>query len=72
MYSLEGLDTAHAVKQYVIKAMQKNKCGLTEIKEYQKQADMYDYTYLLQISQEYIDMLNEQNEPKECKITYMR
>lgn len=58
MYSLEGLDTAHAIKQYVIKSMQKCKCGTTEIKEYQRQVDRYDFIYLQQISQEYIDMLN--------------
>lgn len=58
MYSLEGLNTAHEIKQYVIKAMQKSKCGITEIREYQKQVDRYDYVYLQQLSQEYIDMLN--------------
>lgn len=69
MFTLKGLDTAHAIKQYVIKAMQKCKCGITEIKEYQRQADMYDYTYLLQISQEYLDMLNNMNIP--CKVSYV-
>lgn len=71
MYSIKDLNDAHSIKQYVIKAMQKCKCGISEIKEYQNQCNMYDYSYLLQISQEYIDMLNNMEKPIECKITYL-
>lgn len=71
-FTLAGLETAHEIKQYVIKAMQKCKLGLTEIKEYQRQANMYDFSYLQQISQEYIDMLNRNNKPQDIKITYMQ
>lgn len=63
-FSLNGLTTAHEIKQYVIAAMKKCKCGSTEMREYQNQVDRYDYTYLLQLSQEYIDMLNEMEKSK--------
>lgn len=71
-FTLEGLNTAHEIKQYVVKAMQKCKLGLTEIREYQNQANMYDFAYLQQISQEYIDMLNRNNKPQEIKISYIQ
>ena len=47
--------------------MKEKKCGSTEIREYEKQAKMYDYTHLLNVSQEYIDMLNETSNNNEYK-----
>ena len=41
--------------------MQECKCAPSEIKEYSIQASKYDFSYMQQISKEYIDMLNERN-----------
>ena len=71
-YSIDGITTAQALKTYVQKAMQECKCTPSEIKEYSIQAAKYDFRYMQQISKEYIDMLNERNQPQECKITYFK
>ena len=57
MYSLEGLNTAHEIKQYVIKAMQKSKCGITEIREYQKANNRYSELHQIVVS--FIPFLND-------------
>lgn len=71
-YSIEGITTAQALRTYVQKAMQECHCTPSEIKEYSIQATKYDFSYMQQISKEYIDLLNERNKPQECKISYLK
>ena len=72
MYNLNNVDgNAHDIIGYVKACMKEKKCGSTEIREYEKQAKMYDYTHLLNVSQEYIDMLNQMEQQQECKVTYI-
>lgn len=70
MYSLEGLNTAKEVVEYVVKSMQNKKLGTEEIKMYKRAVRYCDYSELLKESQDYIDMLNNMNKQSECKITY--
>lgn len=72
VYSIDGIDTAQALRTYVQKAMQESKCTPSEIKEYTIQANKYDFAYMQQISKEYVEMLNERNKPQECKVTYFK
>ena len=57
-YTLKDSTTVQAIKQYVIKAMNEMKCGDLEVKEYNREIRNKDFYSILQISQEYIDMLN--------------
>lgn len=60
MFKLDAVpQDAHSIVNYVKQCMRECKLGTTEIKEYEKQARRYDFSYLLQVSQEYIDMLNQ-------------
>jgi len=74
MYSIDGLKTSNAIRQYVLKAMQEMKLGTEEQMEYMNQIRRYDFSYLHQISKEYIDMLNKMKEEKKkstCRISYV-
>lgn len=57
-YSLEGIDTIHGLKQYVLKAMNEMKLGSFEIHEFQMQINKYDFAYAYQVAQDYIEELN--------------
>lgn len=72
MYSLDKIDgNAHAIIGYVKACMKEMKLGATEVKEYERQAKRYDYTNLLNVSQEYLDMMNQMKQNNECKVTYI-
>ena len=74
MYTLDGLKNSNAIKQYVLKAMQEMKLGSEEQMEYLNQIRKYDFSYLQQVSQEYVEMLNkikEEQKHSTCKITYV-
>ena len=72
MYNLDNIEqTALAITNYVKQCMKEKKLGSTEIKEYERQARMYDFNYLLQISQEYIDMLNNMHNTDNCTLRYL-
>lgn len=73
-YTLKGLTTQQAIKQYVLNAMTEMKLGQEEIQEYTRQIKRYDFSYLQQVSQEYIDMLNSLEEERKnptCKVYYV-
>lgn len=72
MYSLEKVEkTAQSITSYVKASMKEKKLGAAEIKEYERQARKYDFTNLLTVSQEYIDMLNQMESQADCKVLYM-
>lgn len=72
LFSLSEVEQdQHSILEYVEAAMKEMKMGPTEIAEYQKQAKRYDFTHLLQISQEYIDMMNQMKQSSKCVVTYM-
>lgn len=72
LFSLNEVEQdQHSILEYVEAAMKEMKMGPTEIAEYKKQAKRYDFTHLLQISQEYIDMMNQMKQSSKCVVTYM-
>lgn len=72
MYSLDKVEkNAHNIINYVKLCMREKKLGSTEIKEYETQARRYDFNYLLQISQEYIDMMNKMDDQSGCTTKYI-
>ena len=71
MYSLEGVEkTSRAIISYVTSCMQEKKLGATELKEYERQAKAYDFTHLINVSQEYLDMLNEMDSQQNYTVRY--
>ena len=71
MYSLEGVEkTSRAIISYVKSCMQEKKLGATELKEYERQAKAYDFTHLINVSQEYLDMLNEMDSQQNYTVSY--
>ena len=64
MYSIDGLKNVQELKQYISKAMTKEKCGESEIKYFYKQITNKNFCDIIQISQEYIDMLNKIEDEK--------
>ena len=71
MYSLEGVEkTSRAIISYVKNCMQEKKLGATELKEYERQAKAYDFTHLINVSQEYLDMLNEMDSQQNYTVRY--
>lgn len=74
-FSLDGIEqTQQEILTYVQDAMKKSNMSNSEIEEYVKEAKKYDFSYLLQISQEYIDMCNQINDVSsqpEVKVTYL-
>lgn len=71
MYSLDNIDqTALAITTYVKNCMKEKKIGSIELKEYEKAIRKCQFYELLEISQEYIDMLNNMDN-QECKVSYL-
>ena len=71
MYSLEGVEkTSRAIISYENSCMQEKKLGATELKEYERQAKAYDFTHLINVSQEYLDMLNEMDSQQNYTVRY--
>lgn len=73
-FSLENVENdAQSILTYVQEAMKKRKLGADEIDDYVKQANAYDHSNLIKVSEEYIDMLNKMDpaEQPECKVTYL-
>lgn len=74
-FSLEGVEqTQNEILDYVQKAMKKCNMSTTEMEGYVKEAKKYDFTHLLEVSQEYIDMCNQTQDTSlqpEVKVTYL-
>jgi hypothetical protein len=71
MYSLNNIDeTALAITTYVKTCMKEKKLGSFEIKEYEKAVKRCSFSELIELSQEYIDMLNNMNN-QECEVSYL-
>lgn len=71
MYTLDNVEpNAKAIKEYVLKCMKELKLGSIEVREYERQANMYDYNYLVTISKEYLEMMNNMQSQQECKVYY--
>lgn len=72
MYSLNNVEfTIHAIKNYVKACMKEKKLGNEEIREYDKLVGNCAFEEAVELSQEYIDMLNKMEQEAECKITYL-
>ena len=74
-FSLEGVEqTQNEVLAYVQEAMKKCNMSNTEMEDYVKEAKKYDFTHLLEVSQEYIDMCNQYQDislQPEVKVSYL-
>ena len=71
MYNLNNIEqTALAITNYVKGCMKEKKIGAFEIKEYEKAIKRCTFSELIEISQEYIDMLNNMDK-QECKVSYL-
>lgn len=68
MYSLDNVDqTALAITNYVKNCMKEKKIGSFEVKEYEKAARRSSFPELIELSQDYIDMLNNMDIYQEVK-----
>lgn len=74
-FSLEKVEqTQNEILDYVQKAMKKCNMSAMEMEAYVKEAKKHDFTHLLQVSQEYIDMCNQQQDVSlqpEVKVSYL-
>lgn len=74
-FSLDGVEqTQQEILTYVQNAMKKCNMTSSEIEEYVKEAKKYDFPYLLETSQSYLDMCNQYQDPAlqpEVKVTYL-
>jgi phosphosulfolactate synthase (CoM biosynthesis protein A) len=57
-YKLDGLDTVIKLRAYMIQAMEEMHCCQYEIDEYLKYFKRKSFDELIEISRDYIDMLN--------------
>lgn len=74
-FSLDGVEqTQQEILTYVQEAMKKSNMSSTEIEDYVREAKRYDFTHLVQTSQEYLDMCNQVNDVSlqpEVKVSYL-
>lgn len=72
-FTLENVEKdSQAITTYVQDAMKKMNMGSLEIAEYMREVKRYDYTHMMHVSQEYIDMLNQMvDSQNSCKVTYI-
>ena len=72
-FTLENVEKdSQAITTYVQDAMKKMNMGSLEISEYMREVKRYDYTHMMNVSQEYIDMLNQMvDNQNSCKVTYI-
>lgn len=74
-FSLDGVEqTQNEILNYVQNAMKKCNMTSTEMEDYVREAKKHDFTYLMEVSQSYIDMCNQYQDPNlqpEVKVSYL-